>query len=167
MRFKNRYLLIQLVFASSPSLSLPSLTAYQLFALLRSSVLTNFGEYGFGQISSSLQVKHLNNKTGLALLRCTRDDWQMVRAALLLGVRDIGGEECSVRVLGVSGTIRGVQKMAVRWTREVLMAAWRRRVEEKARLGSEQMREREAMKAKEEMETAMLEAVKEINALET
>jgi ribonuclease P/MRP protein subunit POP5 len=166
MRFKNRYLLIQLVFPSSSSLSLPALTSYQLYSILRTSLITNFGEFGYGQVTASFQVKHCNARTGLAIIRAPRDDWEVVRSAIVLGVREVGGEECVMRVLAVSGTIRGVQKAAVRWTREVLMGVWKRRVEER-RAGSEEVREREARKVKEEVESYMQEAEKEINALET
>jgi ribonuclease P/MRP protein subunit POP5 len=165
MRFKNRYLVVQLLF-SPPSLTLPSLTSYQLFRDIRQSLLTNFGEFGYGQCHSSLQVKYLNQRTGLAIVRSPRDDSDIVRTALLL-LKDVGGEPCTVRVLHVGGTIRSCQKAAVKWTRTVLIELWRRKVAKKQGRGSDEVRAKEAASAKEEVNVLMQDAEAEINKLET
>ena len=163
MRFKNRYLLVQLLF-SPPSLIVPSLTSYVLYRDLRHSLLTNFGEFGYGQTTASLQVKYLNHRTCLAIVRAPRDDVDVVRTAMTM-MKEVGGEPCVMRVVHVGGTIRACQKAAVRWTRLVLLEAWRKRVADKR--GSDEVREREAAKAKDEADAVMAEAEAEINKLET
>ena len=164
MRFKNRYLLVQLLF-SPPSLTLPSLTSYALYREVRQALLANFGEFGYGQVTNSLQVKYLNTHTNLVILRAPRDDADVIRAALVM-IREVRGEACVLRVVHVGGTIRSCQKAAVKWTRSVLLELWRRRVDEKAARGSAEVREQAAAKAKQEVDALMAEAETEIGQLE-
>ena len=165
MRFKNRYLLIQLLF-SPPSLILPSLTSYDLYGHLRHALLVNFGEFIYGQCHPSLQVKYFNSHTNLAIIRSPRDDWEVVRAALTL-IKEVGGQGCVVKVVYVGGTIRSCQKAAVRWTRAALVEVWRRKVQERqGRGGSEEVKQREAGVAKREVEGLMQTAQTELNQLE-
>ncbi|KAG0142191.1 hypothetical protein CROQUDRAFT_243268 [Cronartium quercuum f. sp. fusiforme G11] len=58
VRFKNRYLLIELIFnpnlSPSPSHQTLNLNEKILTDIIRSSISENFGEFGAGQSSSSL-----------------------------------------------------------------------------------------------------------------
>ena len=165
MRFKNRYLLVQLLF-SPPSLTLPSLTSYALYRDVRQSLLSNFGEFGYGQVTNSLQVKYLNSHTNLAIIRAPRDDSDLVRTALVM-MKEVGGQPCVLKVVHVGGTIRSCQKAAVNFTRSVLMQLWRRRMEETTGRGSAAVQAQAAAKAKAEVDALMAEAETEIKQLET
>lgn len=132
MRFKNRYLLIQLIPTVSANAALPALSSSSVYRDLRHSLLLNYGEFGYGQCSGSLQVKYCNSRTGLLLVRCSRDDWQLVRQSIAM-LRELSGEQSKERVsvvssvVHVSGTIRRSQRVAVAWTRRVLLEQWRSR----------------------------------------
>lgn len=174
MRFKNRYLLIQLIPTVSATAALPSLSSSSIYRDLRHSLLLNYGEYGYGISSGSLQVKYCNSRTGLLLIRCSRDDWQLVRQAVAM-LRELSGVDSKERVsvvsniVHVSGTIRRSQRVAVEWSRRVLLEQWRRRVEERkgAGRGGEEGKVREAATLSVEAESVMREAEREINQLET
>ena len=174
MRFKNRYLLVQLIPTVSATASLPALSSSSIYRDLRHSLLLNYGEFGYGQCSGSLQVKYCNSRTGLLLIRCSRDDWQLVRQALAM-LRELSGEQSKERVsvvsnvLHVSGTIRRSQRVAVQHTRAVLVGQWRRRVDERQRAGrgGEEVKVKEAATLSAEAEVVMREAEREINQLET
>ena len=172
MRFKNRYLLIQLIPTISPTAALPSLSSSSIYRDLRHSLLLNYGEFGYGVCSGSLQVKYCNSRTGLLLVRCSRDDWQLVRQSMAM-LRELSGEQSKERtsvvskVIHVSGTIRRSQKVAVAWTRQLLLEQWTRRTEMKAGKASEEGRVREATTLSAEAEGVMREAEREISQLET
>ena len=173
MRFKNRYLLVQLIPTVSPNAALPALSSSSIYRDLRHSLLLNYGEFGYGVCSGSLQVKYCNSRTGLLLIRCSRDDWQLVRHALAM-LRELSGEQTKERasvvskVVHVSGTIRRSQRVAVAWTRQVLAEQWRRRVGDRAAgRGGEEVRVREAGTLSMEAEGVMKEAEREIAQLDT
>ena len=172
MRFKNRYLLVQLIPTLSPTAALPSMSSSTVYRDLRHSLLLNYGEFGYGVCGGSLQVKYCNSRTGLLLVRCSRDDWQLVRQALAM-LRELSGEHSKERVsvvskvVHVSGTIRRSQRVAVAYTRQLLAEQWRRRVQEKAGRGGEDGRLREAVTLSAEAEAAMRDAERDISQLET
>ena len=172
MRFKNRYLLIQLIPTVSATAALPALSSSSIYRDLRHSLLLNYGEFGYGVCSGSLQVKYCNSLTGLILVRCSRDDWQLVRQSIAM-LRELSGEQTKERVsvvskvVHVSGTIRRSQRVAVAYTRQLLMEQWRRRVEDKAGRLSEEGRVREAATLSAEAEGVMRDAERGINQLDT
>ena len=172
MRFKNRYLLVQLIPTLSPTAALPAISSSSIYRDLRHSLLLNYGEFGYGVCSGSLQVKYCNTRTGLLLVRCSRDDWELVRQSLCM-LRELSGEHTKERVsvvskvIHVSGTIRRSQRVAVAYSRQVLLEQWRRRVEERAGKGTEEARAKEASTLSAEAEAVMREAEREIDQLET
>lgn len=76
VRFKNRYVLVELIWKDGRVDDTFSET--KLLAVLRDSVAVNFGDYGVGIVSPSLQVKYLNPLTNGAVVRCSRAQLQQV-----------------------------------------------------------------------------------------
>jgi len=141
VRFKNRYLLVELVpvsphkqtiieygvpFKDSPY---AAVTATNVAAYLRQGIQVNFGTVGAASTAQSLSVKYCNGSTGLMIIRTARDHFQMVWAALTLlnafpPVVQYGSEQkpavsssgwkCIWAVKHVSGTIRTAQKQAIK-----------------------------------------------------
>lgn len=118
VRFKNRYLLVQLdtIDAAKGIVDYrpaePHPTASSVASVLRTTIGTNFGQYGTGVCSQSLSVKFVNGSTGLLIVRAAREHASLVAAALALS----GGERLLYRVVHVAGTIRAAQRAAMRLT---------------------------------------------------
>jgi len=66
-----------------------------------------FGDHGISLINMQLIDFDESSKTGI--IRCNRDKVESVRAVIAT-VSDIKGHPSAMRVLGVSGTIKGVRK---------------------------------------------------------
>ncbi|BGP52100.1 RNA-binding protein pop5 [Rhodotorula kratochvilovae] len=143
VRFKHRYLLVSLVFpaALSPStpdadapFEPPQLTEGSLITLLRDSLAVNSGDLGAGEVGGTFSIKYLSPSTSTLILRVSREHHRTLWAALTL-LRKVGGVECVVRVVHVSGTIRKTQHAAIQHDRaEILLSASRARARRRAGL---------------------------------
>ncbi|KAI9774264.1 MAG: hypothetical protein M1840_004158 [Geoglossum simile] len=139
VRLKNRYLLVHILYPTTPSPpdnpvpptllfnapSPSSLTPSVLLAAVRSSVAQLYGDYGLGAISSSLAVKYLSQATSTAIVRVARNHYRMVWAAVTF-LTEVAARECVVRVGRVCGTVRKAELEAVRGARK---GVWRMRRE--------------------------------------
>ena len=76
VRFKNRYVLVELIWKDGRLDD--TFSEAKLMAVLRDSMAVNYGDYGAGINSASLQVKYLNPLTNAAVVRCSRDQLQEV-----------------------------------------------------------------------------------------
>lgn len=118
VRFKNRYLLVQLntvdpiegIVDYRPAEPHP--TALSVASSLRTTIGANFGQHGTGICSQSLSVKYVNGSTGLLIVRAAREYTPLVAAALALS----GGDRLLFRVVHVAGTIRAAQRTAMHLT---------------------------------------------------
>ncbi|KAH7884841.1 hypothetical protein F5I97DRAFT_1892718 [Phlebopus sp. FC_14] len=129
VRFKNRWLLVEFIALSpetvsqAPSLSLAptttSLDAKQIHSALRQSVISHFGDAGWGKVGSSLMVKYFSPTTNLCIVRVARDAHTLVWGAVTL-LTVIGGTRVIPHIVHVSGTIKHVQLAAMRYNREVV-----------------------------------------------
>ncbi|KAL9109174.1 MAG: hypothetical protein Q9227_006099 [Pyrenula ochraceoflavens] len=147
VRLKHRYLLLSILYppttstpappsSKNPNASLatqlqthaptpPTFTAATLLRLLRAQISALFGDYGVGTLGGALNVKYFSNATSTAIVRCPRDGWRMVGAAVAAITeipgpgRDGGGKGkgCVVRVLRVCGTIRKAEEEGVKRAR--------------------------------------------------
>ncbi|KAF2152457.1 hypothetical protein K461DRAFT_278685 [Myriangium duriaei CBS 260.36] len=139
VRLKHRYLLLQILYLDGSS-SLPgslafhspssdTLTASILARTIRDSVAEQFGDYGAGLTSASLQVKYFSNPTSTAILRVSRAHHRLVWAACTtlthLPDRAKSRRECVIRVLRVSGTIKKAELEAVKRAKQVIETARR------------------------------------------
>lgn len=119
MRFKNRYLLLELKFADGTADL--SLGGRELGRLLMRLVEEEFGDFGVGSVLSSLAVRYFNALTGLTIVRVARGHQKTATGACarLAAVR---GRAASLRLLHVGGTIQKCQRRALTYTRELLVA---------------------------------------------
>ena len=76
MRFKNRYLLLELVWKDARMDNV--LLEPALLARFRESLAANFGDHGVGLALQSLQVKYYYALTGLCIVRCSREQHRQV-----------------------------------------------------------------------------------------
>ncbi|KIK82292.1 hypothetical protein PAXRUDRAFT_14803 [Paxillus rubicundulus Ve08.2h10] len=126
VRFKNRWLLVEFISLSSDTPSHlpsprtpPSFDAKQLYAALRQSVISNFGDTGWGAVGSSLTVKYFSPTTNLCIIRVARDQHTLAWGAVTL-LSSINGSQVIPHVVHVSGTIKHVQLAAIKHDREVV-----------------------------------------------
>ncbi len=123
------------------------LTPQLLLRAVRTEIGQLFGDYGLGALGGHLSgelrrhaertvrvmyilltlapVKYLSLATSTFILRCSRDHYKMLWAALTVmdhvPVRD--GRPCMFRVVRVSGTIRKAEEEAIRQARALVLAA--------------------------------------------
>ncbi|KAI9136042.1 hypothetical protein BKA69DRAFT_251434 [Paraphysoderma sedebokerense] len=122
VRFKNRYLLLQLHFPSPPlpTSSSSTLTSSALLSSIRFSIQSLFGYLGSGFLLQSVQVKYYSPHTNVAIVRVDRDYFRALWSAINF-ITDVDGRECAVQVVWVGGTIKQIQKAAIRHDTEQLL----------------------------------------------
>ncbi|KAJ2537789.1 RNA-binding protein pop5 [Coemansia sp. RSA 1933] len=125
VRLKNRYICLELQFDTDSDANVP-LSPRVLLALIREQVKINFGDVGAGRILGGLQVKHLGQRTHMAIVKVPRDHCKMVQSALVL-ITHVQKQPCTACVRHVSGTIKKCQKAAIRTDRELIISWYRRR----------------------------------------
>ncbi|GAA93899.1 uncharacterized protein L969DRAFT_44369 [Mixia osmundae IAM 14324] len=118
MRFKNRYLLAEFIFA--PDSDAPSFSESDIVRLVRDALSVNFGDAGWAEAGSSLNVKYLSPTTHIMILRTPRSACQLVWTALTL-TRQLKGVDCIIRVMHVGGTIRKSQQAAIKYDRDLIL----------------------------------------------
>jgi len=126
VRFKNRYLLVELCFSDSPTGEpLPELEQVKaaqrvssrgLYFAVRSGVERYFGDTGIAACTQSLAVKYYSPELRLAIVRAPREAFQIVSAtaSLVTNIRDSKVRFVRVSTIHVGGTIRSTQKAALR-----------------------------------------------------
>ncbi|KAJ4985870.1 rpp14 family protein [Stagonosporopsis vannaccii] len=138
VRVKFRYLVINFLYPEPSSKSraaLPDLVqihsptpdafnAGALVRLVRDAVEDLYGDYGSGMVSSSLKVNYYSPSTSTAIIRCPRDHYEMVWAALTY-VTKLPRVDTPVvcRVVRVSGTIRKAEEEVIRRSQKIVQRA--------------------------------------------
>ncbi|XP_033735462.1 ribonuclease P/MRP protein subunit POP5-like [Pecten maximus] len=112
VRFKNRYLVCEVVYTESRKKIAP-FSEYELYKCIRDAVIKSYGDYGFGVLKSSLSVKHWNSATSIVLIRAKRGAHTMVQSALTF-VKKISNNDAFFNTLHIGGTIRSCYKFLVR-----------------------------------------------------
>ncbi|CBN74901.1 conserved unknown protein [Ectocarpus siliculosus] len=110
VRFKHRYLVATIAAASQERIA--ELGPSEILAMLRESIEANFGDFGSGSTSQSLQVRSFDRTSGVCVIRAGRESHRMVRASLTLlsGTKDA---RLSVTVKAVAGCDRTLKAAAV------------------------------------------------------
>ncbi|KAF8442099.1 hypothetical protein L210DRAFT_3535766 [Boletus edulis BED1] len=122
VRFKNRWLLVEFITVSDdrPAVSAPSsFDAKHVHAALRQSVLSNFGDTGWGAVGGSMTVKYFSPTTHLCIIRVARDQHHLAWGAVTL-LTSINAMRVIPHVVHVSGTIKHVQLAAIKHNRHVV-----------------------------------------------
>lgn len=92
---------------------------------IRRSLQTNFGDYGLGKAGSMLQIKYFSNRTSTGIIRCHREDTDLVIMALCLTNRIGDVDSLILNPVKVSGTIKKVEQYAIRRSHRFLTAVQR------------------------------------------
>lgn len=87
---------------------------------IRRSLQLNFGDYGSGKATSLLQVKYFSNMTSTGILRCHREDCDLVLTALTLMDKLGTVENIIINPVKVSGTIKKMEQYAGRRSQKLL-----------------------------------------------
>ncbi|CDO75116.1 hypothetical protein BN946_scf185010.g41 [Trametes cinnabarina] len=126
VRFKNRWLLVEFLPVPAPIPGRPSttrpqdeLTSKHIWAALKQSVITHFGDTGWGAVGSSLTIKYFSPRTNLCIIRVARDPHKIAWASVTL-MTAIDGRKYIPHVVHVSGTIKQAQLSAIRHNREIV-----------------------------------------------
>ncbi|KAF9525787.1 hypothetical protein CPB83DRAFT_870696 [Crepidotus variabilis] len=126
VRFKNRWILVEFIpivhgdsQLGKQSTSSPPLDGKTIWAALKQSVLTNFGDTGWGAVGLSLTVKYFSPTTNLCIIRVARDQHKIAWGALTL-LTSVEGEKCIPNVIHISGTIKHAQLAAIAHNREII-----------------------------------------------
>ena len=121
VRFKNRYLVVVVRRVDEPPADEKRkkkrqrtapldgdawLSARDLHAALTTSIAANFGEWGAGISLSALAVRHLDEPTGVAIVRVARDALVTTRAALTFVTALRSGAAVVAQVVRVCGSMR-------------------------------------------------------------
>ena len=87
---------------------------------IRRSLSLNLGDYGSAKCNSLLQLKYFSNKTSTGIIRCHREDCDLVIMALMLmsKIGDVDG--LIVNPVKVSGTIKKIEQFAMRRNSKIL-----------------------------------------------
>ncbi|KAJ7355827.1 hypothetical protein DFH08DRAFT_690926, partial [Mycena albidolilacea] len=121
-RLKNRWLLVELIPAPNPNpnSSPTRLDGQKIWAALRQSILSNFGDVGWGSVGLSITVKYYSPTTNICIIRVARDHHKIAWGALTL-MTAVEGTRYIPNVIHLSaGTIKHVQLAAVAHNREVI-----------------------------------------------
>ncbi|XP_074282363.1 putative ribonuclease P/MRP protein subunit POP5 [Silene latifolia] len=107
--FKNRYMLFEVsIDKAAPLDDLQS----NLATAIKHSILLNFGECGLASSLASFQVKYLNPRTKLCIIRTSRQDYQNVWSAITM-VSTILNLPASFNLLDLTGSIKACRKAAI------------------------------------------------------
>ncbi|KAF2754427.1 hypothetical protein EJ05DRAFT_541035 [Pseudovirgaria hyperparasitica] len=140
VRIKNRYLLINFLYPTPSKASakepLPDVVYFQqpssdaltpqfLIRLIRDGILEMYGEYGAGAVGSGLKVNYLSAATSTAIIRAPRNHYRLVWGALsfITKLPAPVSQQCVIRVVRVSGTIRKSEDEVIRRAKETIMKA--------------------------------------------
>jgi ribonuclease P/MRP protein subunit POP5 len=87
--------------------------------LVKRNIKLLFGDNGEGLVALSLVVKYFSAKTSTGIIRCSRDHFKYVVAALTI-INKINDKDVIVRVLRVSGTIKKSENFAIERSRRLM-----------------------------------------------
>lgn len=129
VRYKARYLLFDVLYPEEPHLptatssstqthigfhssSDPTITSSYLASLIREGLAHQFGDWGAG-VAGNLSVKYFSPQTSKGIVRVSRDHYRLVWTVLSL-MKELKGKPIVIRVVRVGGTIKKVEKEAIR-----------------------------------------------------
>ena len=116
VKFKSRYLLIEVLYEDK---MLQKHDASKFAKVIKNEVEKNFGEINLGKINKNLQIKYVNNYTNMLIIRVGKEYIKLMRAALIL-INKIDYEKVRLRIIGISGTIKGAEKRATKFLEDFI-----------------------------------------------
>lgn len=141
VRLKQRYILFDILYPPSTSqdsnevvefsksetnalLSLhqsspASFNQKTLTQLFRRTIQENYGDYGAGSAGMQMSVKYFSNKTSTGIVRCGRQNFNMVIGSLAT-ISRIDNREVIIRCIHVSGTIKKCEEYCIKRNKELM-----------------------------------------------
>ena len=116
VKFKSRYLLIEVLYEDK---MLQKHDASKFAKIIKNEIEKNFGEINLGKINKNLQIKYVNNYTNMLIIRVGKEYIKLMRAALIL-INKIDYEKVRLRIIGISGTIKGAEKRATKFLEDFI-----------------------------------------------
>ncbi|KAF5381889.1 hypothetical protein D9757_007556 [Collybiopsis confluens] len=118
----NRWLLVE--FIPTPSFNneqspQTNFDAKQIYAALKQSIISHFGDVGWGAVGLSLTVKYYSPVTNICIIRVGRDQHKIAWGGLTL-LESVQGVRCIPYVIHLSGTIKHAQLAAITHNRQVI-----------------------------------------------
>ncbi|XP_069071147.1 ribonuclease P/MRP protein subunit POP5 isoform X2 [Pleurodeles waltl] len=123
----NRYLLCEVVLADP--LERKNITQELVLYNLKDAVIRLHGDFGWAACTISLSVKYLNAYTGVVLIRCRKEFFQLLWSALPFITCLVGRNRqypCFFNTLHVGGTIRTSQKFLIQYNQQQLLVLLRK-----------------------------------------
>ncbi|CCE65826.1 hypothetical protein TPHA_0N00460 [Tetrapisispora phaffii CBS 4417] len=87
---------------------------------IRRSLQLNFGDYGSGKASSLLQLKYFSNMTSTGILRCHREDIDLILSALMLIKKLDNRIPIIFNPVKISGTMKKIEQFAIRRSHKLM-----------------------------------------------
>lgn len=87
---------------------------------LKKVIEDHFGDFGGGTVGLLIIVKYFSNKTSTGIIRCSRNNFHQVMAALAL-VTKLGNSEVVMRCVHVSGTIKKCEHFSIRRNQQLII----------------------------------------------
>ncbi|OAL03927.1 hypothetical protein IQ06DRAFT_291568, partial [Phaeosphaeriaceae sp. SRC1lsM3a] len=149
VRVKYRYLVVNILYPSPPpssktkppvpdliqihSPTSDTLHAGLLVRLIREHIEDLYGDYGMGMVSSGLKINYWSPSTSTAIVRCPRDHYEMVWAALTFITHlpktsnspSASDTPVVLRVVRVSGTIKKAEEEVIKRAKRIVERARR------------------------------------------
>ncbi|KAF1950169.1 hypothetical protein CC80DRAFT_427480 [Byssothecium circinans] len=141
VRVKNRYLVVNFLYpgptpTSKPTQAVPDLIQFHaptpdefhtglLLRVIRDGVQDLFGDYGAGMVSNALKINYWSPATSTAIIRCPRENYEMIWAALTF-VTELPkplDTPVVIKVVRVSGTIRKAEEEVIRRAKAIIRRA--------------------------------------------
>ncbi|AQZ13399.1 POP5 (YAL033W) [Zygosaccharomyces parabailii] len=98
----------------------PQITPKTIAQEVRHSLQVHFGDYGLGKAGSLLQIKYFSNRTSTGIIRCHREDTDLVVMALCLTSKIGDIDSIIVNPVKLSGTIKKVEQYTIRRAQRLL-----------------------------------------------
>ncbi|CCH47123.1 Ribonuclease P/MRP protein subunit [Wickerhamomyces ciferrii] len=83
-----------------------------LSELVKRNIQLLFGDQGYGTAGISIIVKYFSQKTSTGIIRCSREYYKLICAALTI-INKLNGKDVIFRIIKISGTIRKCEQSAI------------------------------------------------------
>jgi len=114
---------VEFSFPDEESISQTEVTHQTLQHTIKDTVSYNYGDLGLAKIALSLQVKHINMRSRIAIIRVAREYIDIILTSVVL-ITSYQGRRIKLRVLHCSGTIKKIELKAkallINWINRIL-----------------------------------------------
>jgi len=97
-----------------------AINARSIAHLLKKVVEDHFGDFGGGTVGLLIIVKYFSNRTSTGIIRCSRNNFHQVMAALAL-VTKVDNYDVVMRCVHVSGTIKKCEQFSIRRNKQLII----------------------------------------------